>query len=67
MRMKTLVVAITLIAACLMAGTPAALAAKDYIYVPVSNSLHVIDCESDTHHAGGDSKTAGDGGDRQGT
>lgn len=48
MRIKRLFAAVIMAAVCLMAGTPAALAAKDYIYVPVSNSLHIIDCESDT-------------------
>lgn len=48
MRIKTLFAAIAMGVACLLAGPTAASAAKDYLYVPVSNSLHVIDCESDT-------------------
>lgn len=48
MKIRTPLAAFALCAVFLLTGAVAAFAAKDYIYVPVSNSLHVIDCETDT-------------------
>ncbi len=33
---------------CCVIGIPVSGIAKDFIYVPVSNALHIIDCETDT-------------------
>ncbi len=37
-----------MVAACCILGTGSGVFAKDFIYVPVNNALHVIDCETDT-------------------
>jgi|GEM_PF-598954 len=45
LRKKTLFLAVTLL---LVLGLCAPAAAKDYLYVPCSNYLHIIDCDTDT-------------------
>jgi len=45
LRKKTLFLAVTLL---LTLGLLAQAAAKDYLYVPCSNYLHIIDCDTDT-------------------
>lgn len=45
--MKRALIIAAAVACCALAAVPGVLA-KDFIYVPVTNALHVIDCETDT-------------------